>query len=288
MLTEFERYKEASYENISELQKKLKNLEKTIVSKDKEISRMKSETENSDTEYPTELQSEFIDTQSRSMVDDLRGELRNKNPAEYRVLKMDSNWDSIDPTVVVYRRASHNSSVIEEGSQSFIGTRASGIRCAGVGSRSGLDHICGEGHSNCTVTRSPLSSRPKYSSCIKPCYPELANVLSQGLSKTEKKFARGTDSKTIQESNSKKFLETRVGPLDLTFNGFKIGDREKSHLKIETEKNSKTPVGDITRNFISLYSNRPPTSAEKILAPTTWATGKTGDSIPQGTYYWFF
>jgi predicted RNase H-like nuclease (RuvC/YqgF family) len=113
VLNEFERYKEASYENISELQKKMKNLEKTIVSKDKEISRMKSETENSDTEYRNELQSEFMGTQSSSMVDDLRSELRNKNPAEYRVLKMDSNWDSIDPTVVVYRRASHNSSVIE-------------------------------------------------------------------------------------------------------------------------------------------------------------------------------
>jgi hypothetical protein len=201
VLTEFDRYKEASYENISELQKKLKYLENTIVSKDIEIQRMKTETENSDREYHTELQSEFLDTQSRSVGDDMKGELQNKNPAEYRVLKMDSNWDAIDPTVVVYRRANHNKSVIEEGSQKFIGSRASGIRCAGLGSRYGLDNLCGEGHSNCKVTRSPLSGRHNYSSCIKPCNPESSNVLSEGLSKTEKKSARGTGSKRTLESN---------------------------------------------------------------------------------------
>lgn len=116
MLNEFERYKEASYENIFELQNKLRDHEKTIVSKNKQISRMKSETEFSDTEYRTEHQSECMGTQSRLIVDDLRDELRGKNQAEFRVLKMDSNWDSIDPTVVVYRRANHNNSVIEESS----------------------------------------------------------------------------------------------------------------------------------------------------------------------------
>jgi hypothetical protein len=201
VLSEFERYKEASYENISELQKKLRYLEKTIVNKDIEIQRMKTETETSDREYHTEHQSEFLDTQSRSVGDDMRSELRNKNPSEYRVLKMDSNWDAIDPTVVVYRRANHNKSVIEEGSQKFIGSRTSGNRCAEVGSRHGLVDLCGAGHSNCKVTRSPLSGRLNYSSCIKPRNPEPANVLSEGLSKTEKKSARGTGSKRNLESN---------------------------------------------------------------------------------------
>lgn len=72
--------------------------------------------------------------------------------------------------------------------------------------------------------------------------------------------------------------------MELNFDGVKIGDREKSHSKIETDINSKTPVGGISRNFISLYSNRVPSSAEKILAPTTWATGKTGDSVPKSLY----
>lgn len=76
--------------------------------------------------------------------------------------------------------------------------------------------------------------------------------------------------------------------MELSYNRLKFGDREKSNLKIETETISKTSVGGITRNFISLYSNHPPASAEKIVAPTTWAIGKSGDSTPHGTNYWFF